>query len=141
MNRRGVSLAEVVVVLLIVGVVAHISFAPLRRQADAIVLRAVREEVIGLFHRARSEARLHGSAELSISEGDDPLLRLSHSEIPERVAILDRGVSLEVEGIRDEVAIRYGSLGIANVASATLILRRRGAETRLVVSGYGRVRR
>jgi hypothetical protein len=135
------SLLEHVIVLLILGVVAHLTFAPLRREVDAIVLRAVRDEVVSLFHRARMEARLHGSAGLLFVEGEDPLLQLSSGRSPYRIAIHDRGISLEVEGARDEVAITYGSLGIAQVASATLVLRRRGAETRLVVSSYGRVRR
>lgn len=141
MNRLGMTLVEVVVVLLLLGVATHLTFTPLRREADAIILRAVREEIVSLFHRARSAARLHGNAELIFAEGADPLLRLSGSDHPQRIAIVDRGVALEVEGPRNEVAISYGSLGIASVASATLILRRRDAETRLVISGYGRVRR
>jgi hypothetical protein len=141
MNRHGITLLEIILVLFLLGVAAQITFLPLRRQVDVLVLRAVREEVVAAFHRARMEARVHGAASLLFVEGEDPLLQLPAGRSPFRVSLRDRGVDLEVSGGREEVEIAYGPLGIASVASATLILRRRDAEAHLVVSGYGRVRR
>lgn len=141
MDRRGITLLELVLVLLVLGVIAHLSILPLRSQVDRIVLRSVREEIIALFHRARMEGRLHGGSTLRIAEGEDLRLEVGEGRPAPRVAILERGVDLEIAGSRDEVGLEYGPLGIANFASTTLILRRRGAESRLVVSGYGRVRR
>lgn len=141
MNERGFSLLELAIAVLILGLAAHLAFRPLLRQADAIVLNGIREEVVALLHRARMEARLHGEARILVRDGSDPELVLADGGDPVRVDLLGRGVHLEVEGARTSAEFRYGPLGTAGFASATLTLRRGRADTRLVISGYGRVRR
>jgi prepilin-type N-terminal cleavage/methylation domain-containing protein len=140
MMRRGITLPELLLTLLILGVAAHLTITPFRRQVDAIVLSAGREEVIALFHRARMEARSEGHASLHFAEGGDALL-LAPERPPFRALLRNRGIDLEIAGSRSEMEVVFGPLGMASVASATLILRRRDAETRLIVSAYGRVRR
>lgn len=140
MTHRGITLPELLLTILVLGVAAHLTLSPFRRQVDAIVLSAAREEVIALFHRARTEARYRGRADLFLSEGEDPIL-LAPERPPTRALLSDRGIDLEIAGSRSELELAYGPLGMAAVASATLILRRRDAEVRLIVSSYGRVRR
>jgi len=140
-TSRGLTLPELLVYLLLVGMAAHVAIGPARRQADALVLRSVREEVITLFHRARMEARQLGEARIRLATGEDPLLLLPGDVVRARVSLAERGVVLEVEGVRDAVELTFGPLGVATFASATFVLRRGGEEVAVVVSGYGRVRR
>lgn len=140
MAQRGITLIELVATILVLGIAVHLTVAPFRRQVDAIVLNAAREEVVALFHRARTEARMSGRSALRIVEGRDPML-IAGDRPPVRANLGNRGVQLEIAGARGELEVAYGALGMASVASATLILRRRGTETQLVISSYGRIRR
>jgi type II secretory pathway pseudopilin PulG len=140
-TRRGLTLPELLVYLLLVGMAAHVAIGPARRQADALVLRGVREEVVTLFHRARMEARQLGEARVRLATGEDPLLLLSEDVVRGRVPLAERGVVLEVQGARDAAELTFGPLGVATFAAATVVLRRGEEEVALVVSGYGRVRR
>jgi len=140
-TSRGLTLPELLVYLLLVGMAAHVAIGPARRQADALVLRGVREEVVTLFHRARMEARQLGEARIRLATGEDPHVLLPGDVVRARVPLAERGVVLEVRGARDVAELTFGPLGVATFASATIVLRRGGEEVVLVVSGYGRVRR
>jgi len=141
MDRHGTTLPELLIWLLLVGMAAQISLGPARRQADRMVLVGAREELIGLFHRARMEARSHGESRIRFATDADPVLIVSLDRPPVRVPLASRGVQTEVEGARESVEFVYGPLGVAQFASATLSLRRGREELSLVVSGYGRIRR
>ncbi len=150
----GVTLPELVLWLLFLGVAAQLLTIPLRNQSDALVLRGVTEELIALIHQARMEARVHGAAWVVVEEHADPVLlvpsgRAEPGASPEHpelerllsVSLAERGVELEVVGDRTSAELVYGPLGVAAFASTTLVLFRRNAERRLVISSYGRVRR
>jgi hypothetical protein len=51
------------------------------------------------------------------------------------------GVRLHLARGRHETEIRFDALGLGRMSSETVALRRNGAEVRLVISGYGRIRR
>ncbi len=104
-------------------------------------MRGVREEVLALIHRARVEARGQGSASILLEEGSDPILLLEGGRPPARVPLGSRGVRMEVVGARSSLTLSFGPLGVARFASASLVLTKRQATSRLVVSSYGRVRR
>jgi len=112
-----------------------------RAQLDALAVRAAREEVVAFFHRARMEARLEGEGRVLIIEGQGLLLLDEDGDEAERVSLADRGVDLRIRGDRTEAEIRFGPLGLAGFASATLELERGRMSTELVISGHGRVRR
>lgn len=142
--NRGVTLPELLVVLLLVGMGAPMVLGQARAHGDALAVRAVREEVVALFHRARMEARLRGEARVLILEGEGVFLLASDD--PEggpaaRVRPEARGVTLRIRGDRTRAEIRFGPLGLASFAAATLELERGSRQTELVVSGHGRVRR
>ena len=141
MTRRGVTLPELLIGFLLLGVLTQASIGPIRRQRDAMILLGVREEIVALFHRARMEARLTGEARLLVEEDADPVLVLDTARPPTRVGLAHRGIHLEIGGSRSSVVLTFGPAGTAEVASATLILRRGEVATSLVVSAYGRVRR
>lgn len=140
-NLSGFSLVEVLIALAFVGLTVHVAVPPIRHQADVYAVRLSREEIVGLFARARAHARERGRATVEVREGTDPVL-LSHGgrEIG-RAPVSGRGVRVELLGRRTEASLVYGPLGTAGFASTSLVLRRGSAESHLVVSSYGRVRR
>ena len=141
MDSHGLTLPELLLCLLLLGVAAQTLIGPIRHQADLIALRGIREEVVALVHRARMEARSRGEARIVMEEGADPVLLLDRGRSPARVSLAPRGVRLEVAGPRSSVSLRFGPLGVGRFASASLVLVKRDATARLVVSSYGRVRR
>ncbi len=141
MNSSGLTLPELILCLLLVGTATQTFIGPIRLQADALALRGIREEVVALVHRARMEARGHGDAAVVIEEGADPLLLVSGGRPPARVPLASRGVRLEVTGARSSLTLRFGPLGVARFGSASVVLTKGGAQARLVVSSYGRIRR
>jgi hypothetical protein len=130
-----------VVCLLLFGMVAQASLGPIRRQTDGLLLRGAREELVAVLHRARMEARIHGESTVRLREGADVEYVPRSGGAVLRVPLTDRGVELEIVGVRTSVDLAFGPLGVAQFAPATVVLRRRGSEARLVVSGYGRIRR
>ena len=141
MDSGGLTLPELILCLLLLGAATQTLLGPIQHQADLLTLRGVREEVVALVHRARMEARGQGEAAIIIKEGADPVLLLTGGRPPARVPLASRGVRLEVAGTRSSLTLRFGPLGVARFASALLVLTKRSAQSRLVVSSYGRVRR
>jgi prepilin-type N-terminal cleavage/methylation domain-containing protein len=138
---RAFTLPELLLALLVAGVAAALSVRPALRQADALVLRGAREELVSLFHRARAEARLIGDMRLRVAEGEDPVLSFPDGRPALRLAFGRRGVDIEVAGDRTEVELLFGPLGIATFGAATLRMTKRSAALPLTISSYGRVRR
>jgi Tfp pilus assembly protein FimT len=139
--NRGATLPELLLVLLLMGMVTPVAWRHTRAQMDALAVRAAREAVVGLFHRARTEARVSGDARVLILEGGGVYLQNAEGETMDQVVPGQLGVELRIRGERTEAEVRFRSLGLAAFASATLEFERgrRGAE--LTVSGYGRIRR
>ena len=141
MSNNGLTLPELVLSLLLLGVAAQTLLGPIRHQADLLAVRSGREEIVALVRRARIEARRVGAAKIVLEEGIDPVLLLDAGRPPARVPLTARGIRLDVLGSRSAVTLSFGPLGVAQFGSASLVLSRRGATSRLVVSSYGRVRR
>jgi hypothetical protein len=139
--NRGATLFELLTVLLILGAGGSLFLGQARSVADALAVRTAREEVVSVFHRARMEARLHGESRVLVREGGGVLLYAHDGRVVAHTDPAGRGVELRIRGERSEAEIRFGPLGLAGFASATLEFRRREREAELVVSGYGRVRR
>lgn len=139
--NRGATLFELLTVLLLIGMGGSIFLGQARALGDALAVRSAREEVVALFHRARMEARLHGEARVLIREGDGVFVLDANGDPVGRAEPSARGVDLRIGGDRVEAEMRFGPLGLAAFASATLELERGRGRARLVVSGYGRVRR
>lgn len=138
---RGFTLLELSVILSFVGVLAMMGGGVGRGLWDVLECRAAREEVAGLVHRARAEARIHGQARIRLSESAGGTLILAQDSVVHRVDLQGRGVQLRIGGSRDEATLVFGPLGIGRAASTTLYLERGRARVPLVLSSYGRVRR
>jgi Tfp pilus assembly protein FimT len=141
MAPSGVTLPELVLCLLLLGLAVQALLTPFRHQADVLTVRAAREEVVALLQRARAEARSAGRSSVVIEEGADPYLVRAGGRPHDRVTLVSRGVRIEVLGARSSVTLRYGTMGVARFGSASLKLVKRDAEADLVISSYGRVTR
>ena len=139
---RGHTLVELTFVLLLLGVAVS-SIAPTARKArDRAAVVAAREMLVGLVAEARRAAIETGAASVRLLESGGVAEVVTADAVLRRVAIgSELGVSLELEGGRSDVELRYDALGLGRMASQTVVLRRAEAVAELVVSSYGRVRR
>ena len=138
--HAGFTLLELALGLLLVGLALSQLLPAARRQIDRLAVVGARGEVAGLFHRVRLEAVAHGGASIHLSvrpptveirAGQDLLARADLEE--------DYGVTLTLSRNREEAVLGFDPLGLGRVSSQTLVLARGEAETRLVVSSFGRV--
>ncbi len=138
---RGFTLLELSVVLSFVGVLAMVGGGVGRGLMDLLECRAAREELAGLVHRARAEARLEGEARVRFTQGRGGELILREDSVAARAELARRGVHLSVGGTRTEATLVFGPLGVGRAASTTLHLERGRARVPLVISSHGRIRR
>lgn len=144
---------EIVTALALLAAAGAPAVKGARRALDRMAVTGAREAVVGLVARARSEALLRGGADVVVSEapgrarvevteeeargGGEPVRR-----VVARVDLAERfGIEVEVAGRAGRATLHFDGLGLGTMASRSFRFRRGGAEARLVVSGYGRVRR
>ncbi len=139
--RLGMTLLELLAVLVVAGTLLGLSAPRLVGGADRVVVREAREELIGMLQRTRLEARRTGEATLVVEEGAPVELQLRGGETVARWDPATSGVRLEVAGTRNRAEIAFGPSGTGRFANSTLVLSRGREEVRIVISSYGRVRR
>jgi Tfp pilus assembly protein FimT len=138
-RRAGVSLVELVLVLIIVGLVAAIGVHELRLQLDRVAVRAAVAEAASVVARARDEARAQRSTvDLRIDTVGGAMLLRSHGQ---RVAYhaLGHAHGVSLSTTRDSILFDPRGLGYG-AANLTLVARRGNAADTLVVSRLGRTR-
>lgn len=133
---------EMVTVVTLMALLVAELLPAARKQRNRMAVVGAREEVAGVFHRARMAAVARGGATITL-RALPPQVRLSAGGETLLRADLEReyGIELTLSRNRSVVDLHYDALGIGRVASQTLIVARGGEEVRLVVSSYGRVRR
>lgn len=140
--RQGHTLLELSAALFLASLAASAAFRGAAQLRDALAVTGAREAVAGLVAEARRAAVASGGARVRVEafparawiEVGDSLHRALGLEA-------EWGVSVVLARGRTGTTLRYDALGLGQVASETLRLRRGGAERALVISGYGRVRR
>lgn len=139
---RGYTILELITVMALMGLVTAGLLPAARHQLDRMAVLGAREEVAGLFHRARAEAVSRGGSRLLLTT-DPPSAELSaEGEVLARARLKeDYGVTLALSSGRTEAELVFDALGLGRVASQTLRFARGDAEARLVVSSLGRVTR
>lgn len=136
----GFTLLELAAVLLLLGFSLGGLLPAARRQLDRIAVLGAREEVAGLFHRARAEAVAFGGATIHLDSGNASAKLLAGGEVVDQVALMDEyRVTLLLSRGRSEAELSFDPLGLGRVASQTLRFHRGKAEAGLVVSSLGRV--
>jgi len=141
-RSRGFTFLELLAVLALLGIGVSGLLPAARRWRDRMAVVGAREEVVGLFHRARVVAVARGEATILLTAPEPRVELWSQGELLDAsslgqahrvVLTLSRGVP--------RVEIRFDPLGLGRVASQTLRFRRGEETTILVVSSLGRVTR
>jgi prepilin-type N-terminal cleavage/methylation domain-containing protein len=142
-SRPGYTLVEVVAALVLLAVALAMGGPRLRGLADRSAVLGAREALVGLVGRARMAAVVHGGASLTIraSDGEVRVRTTDGDSLPSVLLGRRFGVTLTLSRSRQATELRFDALGLGRIASETISLRRGSAEGRVVVSGYGRVRR
>lgn len=136
----GYSVLELATVLLLLTLLTGTVLPPLRRQVDRMAVLGAREEVAGLFHRARFEAVAMGSSGIHLDSGAASVTLSAGGEVLDHSGLADEyGVSLSLSSGHTQADLTFDPLGLGRVASQTLRFRRGRAEAGLVVSSFGRI--
>lgn len=138
--RRGFTVLELCVTLLLMGVALSALLPAARRQRDRMAVLAAREAAVSLVARARREARLSGGATLRIRrEGGRAWVEAAGARV-DTLALEERfGVRLDLPV--PEVRLPFDALGVGRLASRNLVFLRGRDSAGVAVSAYGRVRR
>lgn len=140
--RSGYSLFEMCAVLVLMGLTSAALWSGGRGFRDRASVVGAREAVAGLVAEARAAALLHGGAEVRVVSGPWRAWYDSGGRVGRNLDVeREWGVRVTLRGSRDSTSLRYDALGLGRVASETFRFHRGRAESALVVSGYGRVRR
>lgn len=140
--RRGVTLPELLVVIVLIGAVTAVAVPALAPALDRLAVERWAQEVAAAHGRARIVAATASRKTLLTISDDSLVLRLAH---PSDTPVVWRrpgprssdGVSLRGPG-HD---VTFTPIGITmGVANATYVLQRGAAVRRVVVSRLGRVR-
>jgi len=136
----GFTILELAAVLVLLSLSVGSLLPGARRQLDRASVLEAREELAGLFHRARFEAVAFGGATLHLKADSASGTLIAGGEVLDRTVLLEEyGVSLTISAGRPEAELTFDSLGLGRVASQTLRLRKGDAEVALVVSSFGRI--
>jgi prepilin-type N-terminal cleavage/methylation domain-containing protein len=139
MNRRAVTLPELLLVLVMLGVLTGIGAPRLADAADRAALRTARGQLLRAPDASRGAAiRLGQPVDLVATDGEllvapsaggAPVWRVPG---PDHLGVTLSGLS---------IAIRFGPSGIATgVSNRTIRLRKGGDTMQVIVSRLGRVR-
>jgi type II secretory pathway pseudopilin PulG len=140
LGSPGFTVLEITAVILLMGLFLGTLVPAARRQLDRFAVLGAREEMAGLFHRARSLAVAFGGAKLHLDSDSASATLFAGGEEVDHVAFMEEyRVSLGLSNDRTEADLNFDPLGLGRVASQTLRLFRGEAEAGLVVSSFGRV--
>jgi hypothetical protein len=134
---------ELVACLAVLSAVTALATPRLSDLSDRLEVRSVREDLVGLLTQARGVAVARGGATLTL-ESAPPRASLRSGEALVHSTVLGdpaRPPALLLPSGRPSIAFDFDALGIGRFTSGTVLLQRGRAESGLVVSSYGRVRR
>lgn len=137
--RRGFTLAELLVVVAILGVLLGLSLPQLARAADRAAVRAALSDAAMLFATAR-ETAIHRRSAVAVeidSVTGTVRARLGADTVLQRD--LRSAYAVQLTATRDSMAYDARGLGVG-AANLSLIVRRRNAIDTLFVSRLGRIR-
>jgi prepilin-type N-terminal cleavage/methylation domain-containing protein len=139
-GRQGFTLAELAIVVAIVGLVTVAGVRGLTHHLDRIAVRNAVDEGAGALARARDEALArHTIVSVRIDTVDATItLRTGALRLARYAIGHEHGVTLATT--RDSISFDVRGLGFG-AANLTLVARRGAAADTLVVSRLGRVRR
>jgi prepilin-type N-terminal cleavage/methylation domain-containing protein len=140
--RRGFTLLELCIVLLIAGTLSAMAAPHFGRARDRIAVRAAAAELAGALAVTRAAAIRSGGASLHI----DPWSGTASIQTAAGLRLSDTYPLADRYGVRVETAragimvLRYDALGIGRITNAVIRCRRGAHVASVTVSSYGRVR-
>ena len=138
-GKPGLTLLELVVVLVIIGLMCTIAVRELGRYLDRLAVRSAVTEAAAVVNRARDEAMARRVFVSVAIDTTHATLALRARGEPLAVHALGHAYGISLASSRESLAFDVRGLGYG-ASNLTLIARRgRSAET-LVVSRLGRVR-
>jgi len=138
--RRGVTLPELLLVLVVVGILTTVALLRGAAVRDRISVRAAANETMSAFAMARrwSLSRAARTAIMIDTAGAQLVVRSYGDTIAQRRLASSHGVTLSAS--RDSMAYAPNGLGYG-ASNLTIVLRRGEAVETVFVSRLGRVRR
>jgi prepilin-type N-terminal cleavage/methylation domain-containing protein len=138
-TRRGATLPELLVALVVAGIVAAFAFTGAARLADSLAARGAARELRAALLTARHLAVLRATrAALAV---DTTRAVLVVHVAAESALVRDVGASFGVRVSASRDTLAYGADGLGwGAANARLVLRRGAAAETVTVSRLGRVR-
>jgi prepilin-type N-terminal cleavage/methylation domain-containing protein len=141
-NRRGFTLLELVLVLLVLGTITTLVVPRFGHARDVVAVRAARAELAAAFAVARVTAIRSGGAAIviDVASGDVWVETAAGLRLPADYPLGHRyGVTLSCDRT-SPVVLRYDALGLGRLTNAVIRVQRRGVRASLTISSYGRVR-
>jgi prepilin-type N-terminal cleavage/methylation domain-containing protein len=142
-NHPGVTLIELLAVMLLLAVLLGMSVPRFGRWRDAVAVGGARDELAARLAWTRIAAASQGGAALILDvPGGRYRVELADGARAVEADLGARfGVVVETPGVQDSVVLRYDALGIGRMTGRTVQVRRGDAVAGLTVSPYGRYRR
>ncbi len=137
-SRPGHTLAELLTVLAVVGVLLAVTVPSAAQLLDTATVLVARQEATALLALARGHALAAGRATAVSVRGAEARL-VVHAGTDTLRAASWRALGVTLDATRDSLAYGPDGLGVG-AANLRLILRRGGAADTLSVSRLGRVR-
>jgi prepilin-type N-terminal cleavage/methylation domain-containing protein len=137
--RAGVTLAELCLVLALVGILASIAMTQVARYLERAATRAAVAEAASVVLRARDEAMAQRTPVSVRIDTATAALELSARGVVLSRAALGHAHGVTLSTTRDSLTYDVRGLGYG-AANLTLVARRGAAAESLVVSRLGRVR-
>ena len=137
--RAGVTLAELCLVLALVGILASIAMTQVARYLERAAARAAVAEAASVVLRARDEAMAQRTPVSVRIDTATAALELSARGVVLSRAALGHAHGVALSTTRDSLTYDVRGLGYGT-ANLTLVARRGAAAESLVVSRLGRVR-
>ncbi|HSK19350.1 MAG TPA: prepilin-type N-terminal cleavage/methylation domain-containing protein [Longimicrobiales bacterium] len=141
MNRRGYTLIEVLLVLMLSTLLLAITVAPVRHARSVLAVRAARSDIAALVAMTRSTAIMTGGATLVVDVGAGTAWiehgsgvrvgDVQHITARHRVALT---------ASRPLLNLRYDALGIGRMTSAVVHVTSGSVTGTVTISAYGRAR-
>jgi prepilin-type N-terminal cleavage/methylation domain-containing protein len=141
MNRRGYTVIELLLVLMLGTLLLAITVAPVRHARDVFAVRAARSDIAALIAVTRSTAIMTGGATLvvDVSAGTAWIEQgsgvrvgdVQHITVRHRVALT---------ASRPVLNLRYDALGIGRMNNAVVHVTSGSVTGTVTISAYGRAR-
>jgi type II secretory pathway pseudopilin PulG len=139
-RRRGTSLIELMIMLVIVGAMLAIALPPTATALDRAAVRAASRDVETLFAAARDDALARGTSVWVVLDSTADAVGLRVQGHGTRLRRLGSIYGIALHFTRDSMSYDARGLG-RGAANLTVVVTRGRASDSLVVSRLGRVRR